>query len=75
LYPDPLSLSAMSLLAIGESFYSEHPKLAQRAPIAHDAIERQGVRGYGRDQGISIETCLQGLIDRLALRFLTAVRM
>jgi hypothetical protein len=28
----------------------------------------------GRDQGISIEASLQGLIDGLALRFLTAVR-
>ena len=74
MHPDPLSLTTMSLLAIGEWFSSEHPELAQRSPIACDAIERKGVRGYERVQGISIGACLQGLIDGLALRFLTAVR-
>ena len=48
MHPDPLSLTTMSLLAIGEWFSSEHPELAQRSPIACDAIERNGGEDVSR---------------------------
>jgi hypothetical protein len=74
MYPDSMSLTAASLFEIGESICSEHPELVQRALTESDVIERQGVRGYAREQDISIDACLHRLIDGLCLRFFTAVQ-
>ena len=67
------SLMETSLYSMGAYFSDRHPDLVDEVIAQSEAIEDQGLRGYAREAGISVEECFETLLTGLAVRYYKAV--
>jgi hypothetical protein len=67
------SLMDTSLYSMGAFFSDEHPDLVDDVIAQSEAIERQGIRAYARESGLSPEACFETLLTGLAVRYYNAV--
>jgi hypothetical protein len=62
-----------SLYSMGAFFSDEHPDLVDEVIHQSEAIEQAGLRGYARQNGITLEECFNTLLTGLAVRYYKAV--
>jgi hypothetical protein len=62
-----------SLYSMGAYFSDQHPDLVDEVIEQSVAIEKQGLRGYADDHGLTLEECFQTLLTGLATRYYKAV--
>jgi len=67
------SLMDTNLYSMGAFFTDEHPGLVDDVIEQSEAIERDGLRGYADENGLSLEECFQTLLTGLAVRYYKAV--
>ena len=67
------SLMDTSLYSMGAFFSDQHPDLVDEVIEQSETIERQGLRGYADEHGLSLEECFQTLLTGLAVRYYKAV--
>jgi hypothetical protein len=67
------SLMETSLYSMGAFFSDEHPDLVEEVIAQSEAIEELGLRGYARDNEMSVEECYETLLTGLAVRYYKAV--
>ncbi len=67
------SLMDTNLYSMGAYFSDQHPGLVEEVIELSEAIERDGLRGYADDHGVSLEECFQTLLTGLAVRYYKAV--
>ena len=67
------SLMETSLYSMGAFFSDEHPELVDEVIAQSEAIEELGLRGYARDNEMSVEECYETLLTGLAVRYYKAV--
>lgn len=67
------SLMDTNLFSMGAFFSDEHPGLVDDVIEQSEAIERDGLRGYADENGLSLEECFQTLLTGLAVRYYKAV--
>ena len=67
------SLMDSSLYSMGAFFTDQHPDLVDEVIDQSVAIEREGLRGYADDHGMSVEECFETLLTGLAVRYYKAV--
>ncbi len=67
------SLMDTNLYSMGAFFSDQHPDLVDEVIELSEAIERDGLRGYADDHGVSLEECFQTLLTGLAVRYYKAV--
>ena len=67
------SLMDTSLYSMGAYFSDRHPDLVDEVIAQAAEIEERGLRGYARDNGISVEECFETLLTGLAVRYYKAV--
>jgi hypothetical protein len=66
-------LMETSLYSMGAYFSDQHPDLVDEVIEQSVAIEKQGLRGYADDHGLTLEECFQTLLTGLATRYYKAV--
>ncbi len=62
-----------NLYSIGAFFTDEHPQLVDEVIDQSISIEKQGLDGYAKSNGLSIEECFKTLVTGLAVRYYKAV--
>ena len=67
------SLMDTNLYSMGAYFSDQHPDLVDEVIDQSVSIERQGIRGYAEDNGLSQEECFKTLMTGLAVRYYKAV--
>ena len=67
------SLMDTSLYSMGAYFSDRHPDLVDEVIGQAVEIEERGLRGYAKDNGISVEECFETLLTGLAVRYYKAV--
>ncbi len=67
------SLMDSSLYSMGAFFSDEHPDLVGDVIAQSETIERQGIRAYADESGLSAEECFEALLTGLAVRYYNAV--
>ena len=67
------SLMDTSLYSMGAFFSDQHPDLVDEVIDQSVEIEERGLRGYARDNGMSVEECFETLLTGLAVRYYKAV--
>ena len=67
------SLMDTSLYSMGAFFSDQHPDLVDEVIDQSVEIEQRGLRGYARDNGMSVEECFETLLTGLAVRYYKAV--
>jgi hypothetical protein len=67
------SLMDTNLYSMGAFFSDQHPGLVDEVIELSEAIERDGLRGYSDEHGMSLEECFQTLLTGLAVRYYKAV--
>ncbi len=67
------SLMDTNLYSMGAFFSDQHPDLVEEVIEQSVAIERDGLRRYADDHGLSLEECFQTLLTGLAVRYYKAV--
>jgi hypothetical protein len=67
------SLMDTDLYSMGAFFSDEHPDLVEEVVRRSVAIEEQGLEGYARSEGISVEEGFRTLLTGLAVRYYKAV--
>ena len=67
------SLMDTHLYSMGAFFSDQHPALVDEVIELSEAIERDGLRGYADEHGVSLEECFQTLLTGLAVRYYKAV--
>ncbi|MEA2398619.1 MAG: hypothetical protein QOK25_2175 [Thermoleophilaceae bacterium] len=67
------SLMDTSLYSMGAFFSDQHPDLVDEVIDQSVEIEARGLRGYARDNGLSVEECFETLLTGLAVRYYKAV--
>lgn len=67
------SLMDTNLYSMGAFFSDQHPGLVDEVIDRSEAIERDGLRGYADEHGLSLEECFQTLLTGLAVRYYKAV--
>jgi hypothetical protein len=67
------SLMDTNLYSMGAFFSDQHPGLVDEVIELSETIEREGLRGYADEHGVSLEECFQTLLTGLAVRYYKAV--
>jgi hypothetical protein len=67
------SLMDTNLYSMGAFFSDQHPGLVDEVIERSEAIERDGLRGYADEHGMTLEECFQTLLTGLAVRYYKAV--
>lgn len=67
------SLMDTDLYSIGAFFCDEHPELVDEVVGRSAVIEEQGLEGYARANGVSVEEAFETLLTGLAVRYYKAV--
>jgi hypothetical protein len=67
------SLMDTSLFSMGAYFSDRHPDLVDEVIGQAVEIEERGLRGYARDNELSVEECFETLLTGLAVRYYKAV--
>ena len=67
------SLMDTSLYSMGAYFSDRHPDLVDDVIGQSVEIEEHGLRGYARDNALSVEECFETLLTGLAVRYYKAV--
>jgi hypothetical protein len=67
------SLTDTRLYSMGAFFCDEHPDLVDEVLLQSEAIERDGIRAYAEEQGVSQEACFETLLTGLAVRYYNAI--
>jgi hypothetical protein len=67
------SLMDTSLYSMGAYFSDRHPDLVDEVIGQAVEIEQRGLRGYARDNELSVEECFETLLTGLAVRYYKAV--
>jgi hypothetical protein len=67
------SLMDTNLYSMGAFFSDQHPALVDEVIELSEAIERDGMRGYAEEHGVTLEECFQTLLTGLAVRYYKAV--
>ena len=67
------SLMDTNLYSMGAFFSDQHPGLVDEVIELSETIERDGLRGYADEHGVSLEECFQTLLTGLAVRYYKAV--
>ena len=61
------------LYSMGAYFSDQHPELVDDVIEQAEVIERNGLRRYADDNGITLEECFETLLTGLAVRYFKAV--
>ena len=61
------------LYSMGAYFSDQHPELVDDVIEQAAIIERNGLRRYADDNGITLEECFETLLTGLAVRYFKAV--
>ena len=67
------SLMDTQLYSMGAHFSDQHPDLVDDVIEQAEVIERNGLRRYANDNGITLEECFETLLTGLAVRYFKAV--
>ncbi len=67
------SLMDTQLYSMGAYFSDQHPELVDDVIEQAELIERNGLRSYAADNGITLEECFETLLTGLAVRYYKAV--
>jgi hypothetical protein len=67
------SLMDTSLYSMGAFFSDRHPDLVDEVIDQSEEIEERGLRGYARDNDLTVEECFETLLTGLAVRYYKAV--
>jgi hypothetical protein len=67
------SLMDTNLYSMGAYFSDRHPELVDEVIDQSVAIEERGLRGYAKENGLTVEECFQTLLTGLAVRYYKAV--
>jgi hypothetical protein len=67
------SLMDTNLYSMGAFFSDQHPDLVDDVIAQSESIERDGLRGYADEHGLTLEECFQTLLTGLAVRYYKAV--
>jgi hypothetical protein len=67
------SLTDTALYSIGAAFQDAHPELVEDVVAEAEAIEAEGITGWAKGEGVSIETAFETLMTGLALRYYRAL--
>jgi hypothetical protein len=67
------SLMDTDLYSMGAFFCDQHPELVDEVVARSEAIENQGLEGWSKESGTSVEESFRTLLTGLAVRYYKAV--